>query len=133
MLDTNKLRKALNVAKGYLFVAYIKFADRWHNPHTCQKKSDKSILKNISFSKTLLIPIARNLKLGCHKMADELLDSCMLAQYPAAHENITKSQKAFANSYRKSINKTINAIRSSCGDNVNIENIDGTIELPCPI
>lgn len=120
----------LQVAKEYPFAAYIKFADRWHNLHTCQKMSEKSIQKNVSHTKTVLIPIAR--KLGCHKMADELTDSCMLAQYPATHENITKSQKAFVNSSRKSINKTINAIRSSCADKVNIENIDGRIELPLP-
>lgn len=91
---------------------------------------EKSIHKNVAHTKTVFIPIAR--KLGCHKMADELTDSCMLAQYPATYENIAKSQKAFANSSRKNINKTINAIRSSCADKVNIENIDGRIKLPLP-
>lgn len=60
-------------------------------------------------------------------MADELMDFCILAQYPAAYENITESQKTFANSSRKSINKTINLIRSSCTDKVNVENIDDRI------
>lgn len=120
----------LLVANEYPFAAYIKFADRWNNLHTCQKMSEKSIQKNVSHTKTVLIPIAR--RLGCHKIAEELMDSCMLAQYPAAYENITKLQKAFANSSRKSISKTITAIRSSCSHKVNIENIDGRVELPLP-
>lgn len=120
----------LQIAKNYPFAAYIKFVDRWHNLQTCQKMSAKSIIMNVSHTKIVLVPIAR--KLGCHKMADELLDSCMLAQYRSAHENITKALKEFANSSRKSINKTINAIRSSCSDKVTIENIDGKIELPLP-
>ena len=69
----------LQGAKEHPFAAYIKFADRWHNLHTCQKMSKKSISKSASHAKTVLIPIAR--KLGCHKMADELLDSCMLEKH----------------------------------------------------
>jgi len=120
----------LQVAKEYPFAAYIKFADRWHNLHTCQKMSEKSILKNVFHTKTVLIPVAR--KLGCNRMAEELKDSCMLAKYPEAYENISSAQRTFLDNSLKSLNKTINAIRSSCSDNVEIEYADGRVDLPLP-
>ncbi len=120
----------LQVAKEYPFAAYIKFADRWHNLHTCQKMSEKSIQKNVLHTKTILIPVAR--KLGCNRMAEELKDSCMLAKYPEAYENISNAQKTFLDNSRKSLTKTINAIRSSCGDKVYVECVDGRIDLPLP-
>ena len=120
----------LQVAKEHPFAAYIKFADRWHNLHTCQKMSEASILKNVAHTKTVLIPVAR--KLGCNKIAEELIDSCMLAQFPIAYENIFTAQKAFINNSRKSITKTINAMRSSCARGASIDSVEGRIDLPLP-
>ena len=120
----------LQVAKEHPFAAYIKFADRWHNLHTCQKMSPKSIQKNVTHTKTVLIPVAR--KLGCHSIAEELQDACMLAKYPEAYENISKAQKTFAHNSRKSILKTINAICTACGDSATLEGGEGNIVLPLP-
>lgn len=120
----------LQVARDYPFAAYIKFADRWHNLHTCRKMSQKSIQKNVTHTKTVLIPVAR--KLGCNRIAEELKDACMLAKYPDAYENISNAQKTFVNNSRKSILKTVNAIRTACGDSATIDGSEGHIDLPLP-
>lgn len=120
----------LQAAKEYPFAAYIKFADRWHNLHTGQKMSEKNIQKNVLHTKTVLIPVAR--KLGCNRMAEELKNSCMLAKYPEAYENISRTQRTFLDNSRKSLIKTINAMRSSCSDKVEIANVDGRIDVPLP-
>lgn len=120
----------LSVAKDYPNAAYIKFADRWHNLHTCQKMSEESIKANINHTKTVLIPVAR--KLGCNKISEELMDSCLLALNPEAHENIYQLQKEFVNSSRKTILKTHSAIKSSCGDSIDIQSNDGRIFSPLP-
>lgn len=120
----------LEVAKDYPFAAYIKFADRWHNLHTAQKMSEDSIKNNINHTRAFLIPVAR--KLGCNKIAEELMDACLLAQNPQGHENIYKIQKSFVNSSRKTILKTHSAIKSSCGESIEINSNDGKIDSPLP-
>ena len=63
--------------KGGNYVFYIKFADRYHNLHTCGQMSEKSIKKNVAHTKSILIPLAR--RIGCNLIADQLEDACMLA------------------------------------------------------
>ena len=65
-------------------------------------------------------------------MAEELKDSCMLAKHPEAYENISRAQRTFLDNSRKSLIKTINDIRVSCSDKVEIENVDGRIGLLLP-
>lgn len=120
----------LEVAKDCPLAAYIKFADRWHNLHTAQKMSEESIKYNINHTRAFLIPVAR--KLGCNRIAEELMDACLLAQNPEGHENIYKIQKSFVNSSRKTILKTHTAIKQSCKDAVEMSNGDGRIDSPLP-
>lgn len=106
---------------------YIKFADRYHNLHTCGQMSEKSIKKNVAHTKSILIPLAR--RIGCNLIADQLEDACMLAMYPDNYKNIHCHLKAFATSSQKHITRTLRDIAIHCEGKAMV---DTDFTLPYP-
>ncbi len=116
------------------YVAYIKFADRWHNLNTCSCMSQKSINHNVEHTKKILVPLAR--RLGCNAMADQLLDACFLAQHPKEYESISAQMHSFLGNRIDSFYSTINKIKTLFSQNQEAEfyqnNRNVFRELPLP-
>ena len=104
----------LSKTERYRFACYIKFADRWHNLHTCTQMSKESITKNVKETKSFLIPLAR--EIGCNLMAEQLLDACFLALDPQQYWNISSLLNRFRINSHKGINKVLSTIRTTFGD-----------------
>lgn len=117
----------IEVGRKHPLALYIKFADRYHNLHTCGQMSEKSIKKNVTHTRSILIPLAR--RVGCNLIADQLEDACMLAMYPDDYKNIRCQLKAFATSSQKHISRTLHDIAAHCEGKA-IVDTDFTLPYP---
>lgn len=109
---------------------YIKFADRYHNLHTCEQMSEKSIKKNVAHTRNILIPIAR--RIGCNLIADQLEDACMLALHPDNYKNIRCQLQDFASLSHNKIKTALRDISTHCMEKAAVDT-DFTLPYPTTV
>ena len=117
----------IELGRKHPLALYIKFADRYHNLHTCGQMSEKSIKKNVAHTKSILIPLAR--RVGCNLIADQLEDACMLAMHPDYYQNIHCQLEAFGKASKRHICKLLREISAHCEG---IATVDTDFSLPYP-
>lgn len=136
--QSDQLRQAENFRKLLLAmskdirVLLVKLADRLHNMRTLKfKKSPEKRKQTAHETMDIYSPLAE--RLGMQQLKNELQDLSFTELHPDVRTSIIKRLDFLRKQDDKMINRIINHIRKTIGDQANVIDIQGREKTPCSI